>query len=213
MPREINVPGWSDVARAIFGYVEASALGIEDFIRAVGVIESDRPEWGFTKQERRWMTQNLSSALLAANFSFLAIRNPVDSGVLVIVDHFINTGAQTCIFKRRVLPDATFEAGIVSEVVVGTGIDLREYRSGVEPNHAGRLIAGRSVGLPPTPSGFSTGGGGTTVDNMAYRGKSFYPLAILAPGSYLAAEAINIAQTISGLFIGRDRPLHKGVRG
>jgi len=211
MPRDISVGWWGELARAIFGHTPTAPLELEDYIRAVAILEGERAEYGILRGERRWMTTNISQAAIAARFGFLAIRNPVNSGVLVVVEDFVNTGSSV-LFKRRKLPDATFEAAITSEVVVVTLLDTADYTDVAEPNSAAKLITGipAAGALPPTPSGIHSIAAAGHIPAAPLTG---WPLAILRPGSYLAAEGAVVNTALSGYFLGRERPLYKPARG
>jgi len=52
------------------------------------IIESDRPEWSFLKDEILWAGQPITIAAVALNASFYQAFNPVGSGRIVVVDRF-----------------------------------------------------------------------------------------------------------------------------
>jgi len=210
---EPGIGWWSDLARAIFQPDGGpGSFQVEELIRAVAILEGERPEWGRLKGERRWITTNFGQGPGGAgNFSFMAVENPIDSGMLVVVDGFVNTGAAVT-FSRRRLPDAVYTAGILGNVTIVTQLDTRDYPAVGEPNSAARIVNGIIVAgtLPGTPSGLRAAGTGAADQAPDQVG---FPLAILHPGSYLGAVVAVTNTTAAGYFYGRERPLFKPARG
>jgi hypothetical protein len=210
---EPGIGWWSDLARAIFQPDGGpGSFQVEELIRAVAVLEGERPEWARLKGERRWITTNTGQGPGGAgNFSYLAVENPLNSGVVVVVDGFVNTqtGVQ---FSRRRLPDAVYTAGKTSDVTIVTLLDTFDYPAVGEPNSAAHIVTGIVVGaaLPGTPSGLRAAGTGASDQAPDQIG---FPLAILHPGSYVAAQTSVANTTIGGYFYGRERPLFKPARG
>src|SRR5207244_5316423 len=66
-----------------------------EFPPAGFILESDRPEWSFLKDEILWSTQVLNVAAAGAGlFGFFQVFNPAGSGRIVVVQGaFITTGA------------------------------------------------------------------------------------------------------------------------
>jgi len=52
------------------------------------IIELDRPEWAYLKDESLWATQPLAQGPVAAQSSFVQVRNPAGSQRLVVVTHY-----------------------------------------------------------------------------------------------------------------------------
>src|SRR6266566_558458 len=52
------------------------------------ILENDRPEWSFLKDELLWQAQPVAVAAVAAQFGFLQIFNPFGSGRIVVVTGF-----------------------------------------------------------------------------------------------------------------------------
>jgi len=60
-----------------------------EFPPAGFILESDRPEWSFLKDEIRWSVQPTLVAAVAAQFSFMHLRSPLTSTrVVVITDYW-----------------------------------------------------------------------------------------------------------------------------
>src|SRR5256885_3568604 len=60
------------------------------------ILENDRPEWGFLKDEMLWTSQSLNPGAVAAQFAFIQIFNPAGSGRIVTVKRILvfTTAAQ-----------------------------------------------------------------------------------------------------------------------
>ena len=204
---------WSDLARAIFQPDGGpGSFQVEELIRAVAVLEDERPEWARLKGERRFITTNLSQGPGGAgNFAFVAIENPIDSGMIVVVEGFVNTGVAVA-FSRRRLPDAVYTPSVIQNATIVTQLDLADYPLAGEPNSAAHIVTGVTVGqaLPGTPSGIRAAGVGAADQAAPQIG---FPLAILRPGSYLAAQVTVTNTVVGGYFWGRERTSFKVARG
>jgi hypothetical protein len=99
----------------------APAPQLEAAIRAVLVLEGDRPELGFLKGERRWSSGPLFVAGAGGNFGRAQIKNPTGSGLIVTVVGFANVfGAVNS--QSDISTDG---AEIVAGVSQNTATDLR----------------------------------------------------------------------------------------
>lgn len=216
MPLPINVNRWQNKIRAMMGLRgENPVPTLAELVTVVGV-ELDRAEWGYAGQETRWISRNISSAAVAGQLSGVGIRNPIDSGVLVIVELVVNTAvssSQNAQVKLRRGPDpiATF----LSDVTVNGIIDTRFYPvdgTTNPPDSAHEVTTAIAGGLPAPaqPLGFFPSGP-STQESARLLVHPFHPVAILAPGSLLLLEGTVANLAMSGWFYGRTRVLERGL--
>lgn len=214
--REISTPGWNAVARAIYGFQEQQPLELEDTLRAVTVLEADRPEWAFLRGEQRWGSRNISQAAVAAEFSYVGIANPLGSGALVIIEfHFSDApGATLATQLSTGIRGPLFDATVLTEVPVNGMRDARFHRSeatqGVSPARelTGSMSAAELAAISPAPV-FLLRHPGAGIEN---RNTPPQFDVTLHPGSYLIAMGSVLLTAQSGTFLGRNRPLHSGTR-
>jgi len=196
----------SELARAIFALVGSEAFGLEEGLRAVVALEVDRPEWAVLKAESHWLTINNSQAAVVGARSSVGIINRENSGVLVIVQGLVNTGANSAQIKKGVLPDAVFEAQINVEAPISEHMDTRLWRSpGNAGANAARTFTADAIG---SLAGVPHGGWDATSAGQSARTGVPPCLAVLKPGSWVAlenAQADNLAQ--SAFFWGYSKPL------
>jgi hypothetical protein len=210
---EPGIGWWSDLARAIFQPDGGpGSFEIEESIRAIAVLEGERPEWSRLKGERRWHSGNVGQAAGGAgNFAFLAIENPIDSGMIIVVEGLVSTGAAVQ-FSRRRLPDAAYTAAKATDAPVIGSLDLYDYPAVGDPVSAAHQVTGLTIAsvLPGTPNGFRLAGTGAGDQVFLDIG---WPLAILRPGSYVAAQVAVTNTAPGGWWWGRERPSFKPARG
>jgi len=147
--RAVSVTRFERKLRAILGAQGSSLLpGVEDFAGLI-TLEADRPEWALAGGERLcWGRQ--TQAAVAAVRSCVALINPLDSGVLVVVELVRRTGAVAVELRFFNPPVATLVA-LALDTVVGFHRDTRIGQD----IPAARLQAYTNAG----------GGGGTFVED------------------------------------------------
>lgn len=213
MGERIN-SGWAaDALRAMFGLQGGDVLpAMADELLSVAVVDNDRPEWGFARGEP---LLGYGSAVVAAvgEFSYLAITNPADSGVLVIVTS-VRTQPSTAGASNGVQlfhdVSTTALAGVISS---SRGI-VRDTRW-IPP--AGGTNGGAAVtdlGNDASPSATANSMGVILAGSGATNSQDRYdqPL-IMAPGRRLLAMGNVVNNLISVHFSWRERRLEKGLKG
>jgi len=210
--RQFSVGWWNDVARAIFGFQEHTPLELEDAVRAVAVLEADRPEWGVLKNEHRWGGTR-SAAAVAGQFSAVGVKNPRSSNIIVVVYYIKNNSAGAAV---DVLLGVTNEAtdlvpGEASVAQLQSPLDSRVLISSTNTGASGSRVF----------SAISAGGiaGGIFVLHDVLTPQAAvlsishpHYVAVLAPGGFLGIQGQAVLTAVSGFFHVRERPLHKGVR-
>ena len=222
MSREISVGWWNDLSRALFGFQEQRALEFEDALRAVAVLECERPEWAFIKRERRFSSIEIGVAGVVAEFGFIGIENPPDSGVLTVIEAFVNTSVGQEVQERGGIIDPSFTPAIATTTVLAGCRDSREYSAlagggtvNVSPSSACRMISGTATAAeltnyPPY---------GTLHAENVVQGQHGLLAAILGkwyqvvgPGGRWMAVATVSNAAIAGVCHVREKQLHKGTR-
>lgn len=218
MPREFSVGWWETLARAIFGYQRHEPLQLEDAVRAVAVFESERAEYGYLKNELRFWTPNVTQTLVAGEFAFVGLSNPLDSGVLAIVEGFIHNSGND---RDQIvgLLDATFSPAIAATAKSGVCTDTRFFgKPGVgEPVPACNHIRGTATAAELTTH---TRHGRWGSENVAGRAGQLTTamsrprsaIAVLGPGGFIAWLAQAVGDNAEGNILWRERPLWKGDR-
>jgi len=217
--REFSVGWWEGVARAIFGYQEHKPLQLDDAIRAVAVFEMDRIEWGFLKNEHYFWTPFLAQGALAGEFGYIALRNPLGSGVLAIIDGVHMAGATTNDSEMRLGFTGTgFDASIAVTSKVGTVLDTRllteASADGARPacdQIQGNATAAERAFLTNAFGFFQQNNINPSSATIAgLTGRPWQ--VVLAPGTLAAVLSVVVAGAASLQFRWREKPLHKGVR-
>lgn len=206
MPK-INASAWEQIAHAIFGIQGENPIpDLEYALRAAVVLRSDRPEWGFPAGEMLCAGQILVGGV-ASERTWSALRNPADSGVLVVVEDFTLDNGTNTEHTFAVLSPAVAKP-VADSVVTGFVRDSRWEPTIVAAIPACR-IAGGSQGANPAVNtqwsyNPSTGAGA----QRRLRGA----LAILGPGADAMMTNQGIASSLRISWIWKEIPLHKGVR-
>src|SRR5436190_20957796 len=60
-----------------------------EFPPAGFILENDRPEWSFLKDEVRWAIAPTTAAAVAAQLSFVQLFNPLGSGRIIRVTRYL----------------------------------------------------------------------------------------------------------------------------
>lgn len=218
--RQFSVGWWNDVARAIFGFQEHEPLALEDAVRAVAVLEAERPEWAFLKHEYPWCTIDLSlSAQGAGEFGYIGIHNPLASGTIGVVEQAHHSTAALALVQMQIgVEEAVFLGTILTSVPVTVPLDTRYQSPTFTGAGALRLISGSftaaeiaarvAMAHATMTARNTTHDGHTSGVSLGPRFKGW----VLGPGGFLLMMAATANQVISGYFVGRERPLHKGTR-
>lgn len=133
----INTGWFADKARALFGSQGGDIVSEHDeHAGLVAVLDNDRPEWGFAAGEERRGYNNFQSAGGVGFGTYMGIRNPVDSGILVVTESlWLRPGAIPALswieiawIDPAILAHSTFTA---------LGANQRDGRSGIVPQNVG----------------------------------------------------------------------------
>jgi hypothetical protein len=81
----VNTSRWQNKVRALFGCDENAVPTTRELLPTVP-IEVDRPEWGPSGNEFRYMGWAAIAAGGAANAGMVALLNPAGSGILVVIE-------------------------------------------------------------------------------------------------------------------------------
>jgi len=98
----LGVPGFESVPRYREMLQRLFAEDIE-FVPPGFVLDNDRPEWSFLKDERLWMTNLFVAAVVGAR-SGVGIGNRANSGVVVVVTHINNSGGTPVFISQPASP-------------------------------------------------------------------------------------------------------------
>src|SRR5207248_9425391 len=95
------------------------------------IIESDRPEWAFLKDEILWETTPVTAAAVAAQSSFVQVFNPLGSDrIEVVLSAVANkpTGTSATIALTKTVRGASFDGAIARDLrwSFGAGITGRD---------------------------------------------------------------------------------------
>jgi hypothetical protein len=202
--REIGYGYDSDVLRTLLGTSEAAPFDVEEALRGVVVLQSDRPEWGFLRNEFLFISRALSRGAIAGRFGHTGIVNRSPRNLVVITGFQNLAGAANISFARGRLPDAPFEASLVSDVPA-IPIDIRVPGT-PDASLAAREVTGDSVaGVGSTPFGLVVG--------AADYPRGMLPvLAILAPNSYVVGQGTVVNTAVNGIWFGYQKTLFKADR-
>lgn len=153
-------------------------------------LESDRPEWGFLKGEYRYIVGRPLAAPAAGIHAGLLLENPLNSGVLVVIEKF----------KTNVVARVAFTTAGVG-VIGNTGAGLR--RDGRQPLNGRVNWAELTTATANLPNAHEFTAANVYDDNVY----------ILSPGLnlYLHAQASATAMTV--VVAWRERPVLPGELG
>jgi len=200
MSRPISASYLERKLRSIVGVQGSNPLPeLADVINGLVVLENDRPEWGFAGGEVR------ASGLVqffpnAANTNSAQLRNPVDSGVLVIVERvqvsYPAVAAVTRLWEAFSVADfaTLFTANVVNRDTRGlktVGDSVAAILSGV--SQVAPAGSGRQFGQVQVPAGgfFDVWPGPT----------------MLAPGTAIMLDEGVLNMAVNFTFSWRERPL------
>jgi len=200
MSRPISASYLERKLRSIVGVQGSNPLPeLADVINGLVVLENDRPEWAFAGGEVR------ASGLVqffpnAANTNSAQLRNPVDSGVLVIVERvqvsYPAVAAVTRLWEAFSVADfaTLFTANVVNRDTRGlktVGDSVAAILSGV--SQVAPAGSGRQFGQVQVPAGgfFDVWPGPT----------------MLAPGTAIMLDEGVLNMAVNFTFSWRERPL------
>jgi len=205
----INVVRFQNKVRGVMGLRGENPIPDLTRLLPVVVIENDRPEYAFAGIELLSGGENVQPAS-AAQFTFVGVRNPLDSGVVVTVTDYL-LDSITGVFRVaiRVLPRRIDRTALitVNSSVPGGCRDTRWEDSKVV-QATGSVIAGISQGA--AISGFAIGGTRTSTSGQAIVNHDKMA-CVLGPGSDLLFWTAAINQEMRGSFQWYERALERGL--
>jgi hypothetical protein len=211
MTREIGAGYWNDVTRAITQFEEHRPLVLEDAVRAALVLEADRMEWGFLRNEFHAGQENTQPAVVG-NLSMVGVENPDNSRVLVIVEApMFDSVTGNIRLAVRVRPRRVPRTGLITITSTLPGVPRDTRWEDAGPS-AVRGAASVITGTNPTLSGFGIGGTRAAVSGGPPVAHDPGLRVVLGPGSDLWVWTIVVNQELRGSFMWRERPLLSGIR-
>lgn len=175
----------------------------------VVAIESDRPEFSYPGLELLSGGETTQPAV-AGQFSFVGVRNPIDSGVLVVVSDYL-LDSITGVFRVaiRVLPRRVDRSTLITVTgAVNGGCRDTRWEDSKQVVATGQVFGGISQGA--AISGFSIGGTRTSTSGqpIVNHDKMF---CVLGPGSDLLFWTGTVNQEMRGSFQWYERALERGL--
>jgi hypothetical protein len=209
LDQPINVVRFQNKVRGLMGLRGENPIPDLTRLLPAVVLENDRPEFGFAGLELLSGGENTQAAV-AAQFTFVGVRNPADSGVLVTVTNYM-LDSITGVFRVavRVLPRRVDRSTLitVNGAVPGGCRDTR-WEDTKPATAAGQCIAGVSQGA--AISGFAIGGTRTSTSGQPVVNHEPI-LCVLGPGSDLLFWTAAINQEMRGSFQWYERALERGL--
>lgn len=121
MPAAVQTPRYSEFLKRLLAFKESRAFDIEDILLAmVPVLNPAAPEYDFPRGELRACGVTTAGAV-AAQFSFVALENPVDSNCLLITESIDSQGSQPTYFGLAKSTGLGVSAGAVKSPCDGRG--------------------------------------------------------------------------------------------
>lgn len=195
---------WQAVVRAILDPATKQLLELSEELHAAVVLELDRPEWGFYKQESRYAPIISQAAGGAGVLSGVAIRNPRDSGMLAVVEFIRNTTAAAVDIFIGHNGSSDLVPGEIAAVPSGQPQDTRNTTENSAAPGATRQV--RCLSAPGIGGGFFA-----LSDSLAAGEKISLAqdgwVAILAPGGFCGIQPQLANAPVSGNFRVRERPM------
>lgn len=195
--RPINSSRYQEKVRAILGLSGENPIPTIDELLQVLVIENDRPEWGFAGHETLagfFVTQ----ALVAGQFSFVALVNRPSSGMLIVVEAI------------QSVTDANLFVTAAGDVAAGAPFLVGETASTSGSSRDSRTPTPNSVaGFRSTGSNVVTPWFGPIAAFHADNHRMQLP-CILLPDSAIIVVGAVAAAAVSAGFQWRERPLEQG---
>lgn len=205
----INVVRFQNKVRGLMGLRGENPVPDLTRLLPAVVVENDRPEFGFPGLELLSGGETTQPAV-AAQFSFVGVRNPIDSGVLVTVTKYL-LDSITGVFRVaiRVLPRRVDRSLLitVTGAVAGGARDTR-WEDTKPATAAGQVFGGISQGA--VISGFSIGGTRTSTSGQPVVNHEDI-FCVLGPGSDLLFWTATINQEMRGSFQWYERALERGL--
>lgn len=184
--------------RALSGVQGGNPLEELRDLNGLVVLENDRPEWSFPANELLGFVR-VAAGAIAGQFSFAALVNRPDSGVLVIVEHIrVNNNADLFVADpSQVAAAAPHLGGETSSSSIEVLRDTRSFGRGSTPtNHAARTSAGSNAVSPWHGPAYQL-----TIDVPQ-------PLVVvLEPDTALVVVGAAVNQAVVASYIFRERPI------
>lgn len=198
--RPISVTRFERKLRAITGAQGSNLFdGLDDLIPLL-VLEADRPEWKLAGGEHPY-AGFVDQPAVAAAFGWVALVNPMGTGIIAVVEAIGNRGANVADVQR-------FNGTAIAGFVVGFQDPAlsRDYRTrffGTEQVSACRLDRGSNAAIIVAQP----------HDRLAI-GEVYREPIIVAPGQALILQGSTLVnQAVRGAFSWREVPLEAGVLG
>lgn len=151
MPAAVQTPRYSEFLKRLLGFKESRAFDIEDILLAVvSVLNPAAPEYDFPRGELR-ACGVATAAAVAAQFSFVALENPIGSGCLLVADGYDSQGSQPTYFGLAKATGLGVSAGAVKSPNDGRGFQatnpplIGDIRTGSDVNNP--AVAGNGFGF------------------------------------------------------------------
>lgn len=164
------------------------------------------PEWAFLRAEKLWAA-GVTQPAVAAEFSGAAVVNPVNSGLIVVVENVSGQGSATNLNVSCTVTLAAIQASYALTILAQS----RDTRA--IPDLA-------VVGAPPTPVQIWSGTDPASFAGIraekfsilagAPSGKASSPPFVLKPGAVLHVEATTVNLGVDFNFSGRVRQAFVG---
>ena len=190
----INVARFQDKVRAIFGTRGENPIPSLRDLQPVVVIENDRPDWSFAGREVLAGLHGTRTATVGQN-AYVALRNPVDSGMLVVVKMIREVSANEMRIRRP--PGAL--TGVTGTI---TGA-FRDFRHSVSGSTAAEIVAGQNAASIA----------GLEIARLTGGLREYIEPIVLPPGSSVVLEspAQNVAVEADYAWV--ERALERGLQG
>jgi hypothetical protein len=197
------------ILRALLAPDTNDLLGLSNELGASIVLEVDRPEWQFFKNQRFYSTGGRSQAAVVGQFSYVGIRVPkID---LVTVAFMVKN--VSAVVANLILGDLGSLSVIPGEIIATPAV------APMDSEHITQIAGGTSLGSATVSSnGASVAGVGSGVytfhDSLAAGERVSHEqhgyVAILRPGGFLALETQAFNLAVAGTIWFYERPARKG---
>jgi hypothetical protein len=190
--------------RAILGMTGGNPIPDLGDVAGLLVVENDRPEWAIAGGEHFGWGREVSAAGAAGEASYVALVNPVASGVVAIVEAIENSGAANNfeLFTNRTGTVTTTNLPGFGGSGTGRVRDLRDP--------ALALACSTAFGATAAALGDGPGWAGSPSLTLAYTSLQ-HGVWILGQGTALIARGVTLVAALTVVFHWRERPL-EGVR-
>lgn len=203
----INVSRWQDKVRAFFGMRGDNPVPTPAELRPVVVVECDRPEWGLSGKENLY-SAFLSRAGVVAEFAYVALLNPRDSGLICVVEGVFPTSGTPRYFRCRPSDIAATSPFLLGQTSVTQGDDSlnRDFRRLPGSDNSGVSGMFQVIGSHATPPGL-----GPFFKHPPTTSEGFKLPIIVAPNSALLLRGDVVNTLLELNIVWRERPQERGV--